>query len=173
MNSLIPLFAAIDLPDKFKAGIGYGMIAVIGCSTIYCFIKCIQGANQLDEGGEGKKKIFSGIAMGVAPWLMVGAFKAAKLDTKLGLDSMMSSLPKLDPEIVDVMSLAIWSIIGVAAVWCTVKCIQGAQMLEHGENGKGKIVSGIAIGLAPWIAVAAMKLSSFSDAIGFSLTGTP
>jgi hypothetical protein len=60
----------------------------------------------------------------------------------------------------------------VAAVWCVIKCINGAQLLEHGENGKGKIVSGLAIGTAPWIAIAAMKISGVWAAIGITLTGS-
>ena len=174
MNSQIPRFfaVAVELPDQFKKGIVYGMIAIIGCSAVYCIIKCIQGAHLLDQGEDGKKKIFSGIAMGVAPWLAVTAFKAAGLDQKIGLDNALSSMPKLDGTISDVLTLAVWAVIGIAAVWCVIKCINGAQLLEHGENGKGKIVSGLAIGAAPWIAIAAMKISGFWDAIGITLTGS-
>jgi len=166
----LPLAAAVELPAQFKSGIVYGMVAIIACSAIYCIIKCIQGAHMLDQGEDGKKKIFSGIAMGVTPWLAVTAFKAAGLDKKIGLDSALSSLPKLDSDISDVLTLAVWAVIGIAAVWCVIKCINGAQLLEHGESGKGKIVSGLAIGAAPWIAIAAMKLSGFWDAIGITLT---
>jgi hypothetical protein len=163
------LLAEYQLPDQFKANVAYGMLVVMAVAAVFCVIKCIQGAHMLDQGEDGKKKIYSGIAIGLAPWLALAAFQATGLADKIGFSDGLKSVKKLDPQILDVFELAIWAAIGIAAVWCVIKCVNGANMLEHGEDGKKKIFSGLAIAAAPWIAIAALNASGFWDALGLKL----
>ena len=46
---------------------------------------------------------------------------------------------------------------------------RGAELLEHGEDGKKRIFSGLAIAAAPWLAFFALNLSGFWDALGLKL----
>ena len=170
MNRLVtPVVAEYQIPQQFKDNISYGLMMVIGVAAVFCVIKCIQGADMLDRGEDGKKKIYSGIAVGVAPWLALAAFQTTGLAEKIGFSLVPASLQKLDARVIDVLELALWAIIGVAAIWCVIKCVHGANLLEHGEDGKRKIFSGLAIGAAPWIAMGALKLSGFWDALGLQL----
>jgi len=59
-----------------------------------------------------------------------------------------------------------WVVVGVALIWCVAKCVQGADMLDRGEDGKKKIYSGIAIAAAPWIAVGALKMTGLWTTLG-------
>lgn len=161
--------AAAGLPQKVKDNLSYGLLVVIAAAAVYCVIKCIQGADLLDRGEDGKKKIYSGIAIGMAPWLGVAAFEATGLWQTLGLSLVPSNVVKLPPQLIDVIQLACWAVIGIAAIWCIAKCIRGAEMLEHGEDGKKRIFSGLAIAAAPWLAFFALNLSGFWDALGLKL----
>jgi len=165
---LLPL-AAFELPAKVKDNLSYGILVIVAVAAVFCVIKCIQGADMLDRGEAGKKKIYAGIAMGMAPWLAVAAFEATGLWSTLGLSLVPSGVVKLPPQLVDVVQLATWAIIGIAALWCIAKCVNGAAMLEKGENGKAKIFSGLAIAAAPWLAIFALNLSGFWDALGLRL----
>lgn len=169
MSYPTPPLAAFDLPQQFKDNLSYGLLVIVAVSAVFCIIKCIQGADLLDRGGEGKKKIISGIAIGIAPWLAIAAFKATKLWEKLGLSLDAGSANKLPAELIDVIQLATWAIIGIAAIWCVIKCIAGANLLEHGEEGKKKIFSGLAIAAAPWVAICALNMSGFWQALGLQL----
>ncbi len=171
MNTWNPTIvaAAFQIPQQFKDGISYGMMMIMALSAVFCIIKCIQGADMLDQGEDGKKKIFSGIAIGMAPWLALAAFKATGLDQKIGLSVVPSSGMQLDQKVLDVVELAMWAVIGISAIWCVAKCVSGANALEHGEDGKKKIVSGLAIGAAPWLAIGALKLGGFWDALHLTL----
>lgn len=160
---------AFEIPANFKQNLATGLFVVMGVAAVFCVIKCIQGAHLLDHGEDGKKKIYSGIAMGAAPWLALAAFKATGLADKIGLGDAMNSVQRLDPKVVDILELAMWAIIGIAAVWCVIKCVHGANQLELGEDGKKTIVSGLAIGAAPWVAIAALNASGFWDALGLQL----
>lgn len=168
-GSFVPVLA-VELPDQFKANVAYGMLAIIGIASVFCVIKCIHGADMLDQGEDGKKKIYSGIAIGAAPWLALAAFKVSGFADKLGFTLDAGNIEHLDPKVVDVLTLAMWAVIGIAAIWCIVKCVAGANALEHGEDGKRKIISGLAIGAAPWLAISALKLSGFWAALGIQLT---
>jgi uncharacterized membrane protein YuzA (DUF378 family) len=170
INPTLTLFAEFQIPTQFKDNLAYGLMMVIGVAAVFCVIKCIQGADMLDQGEDGKKKIYSGLAVGVAPWLGLAAFKATGLDEKIGFTLAPTSLQKLDSKVIDVLTLALWAVIGIAAIWCVIKCVNGANELEHGENGKKKIFSGLAIGAAPWLAISALKLSGFWEALGIQLT---
>lgn len=161
--------AAFTLPERFKDNLSYGMLVIIAVAAVFCIIKCIQGADMLDRGEEGKKKIYSGIAIGVSPWLAVAAFEATGLWSTLGLSLVPSGVSPLPAQLLDVVQLATWAIIGIAAIWCVIKCLAGANELEHGEDGKAKIFSGLAIAAAPWIAIVALNLSGFWDALGLRL----
>lgn len=163
------LVAAFTIPEKFKENLSYGMLVIIAVAAVYSIIKCIQGADMLDHGEDGKKKIYSGIAIGMAPWLAMAAFQATGLWSTLGLTLVPGSVSALPQELIDVIQLATWAVIGIAAIWCVVKCVAGANMLEHGEDGKTKIFSGLAIAAAPWIAIAALNLSGFWNALGLRL----
>lgn len=163
------VMAAFTMPSQFKDNLSYGMLVIIAVAAVFCIIKCIQGADMLDHGEDGKKKIYSGVAIGVAPWLAVAAFEATGLWGTLGLSLVPSGVSPLPAQLLDVIQLAVWAIIGVAAIWCVIKCIAGANQLEHGEDGKAKIFSGLAIAAAPWIAIVAMNLSGFWDALGLRL----
>ncbi len=167
--NLTPLLAEFVIPEQFKNNIAYGLLVVIAVAAVFCIIKCVQGADMLDRGEDGKKKIYSGIAVGVAPWLALAAFQATELDEKIGFTLVPGDLPPLDPKVTDVVQLALWAIIGIAAIWCVIKCVNGANMLEHGEDGKKKIFSGLAIAAAPWIAITALKLSGFWEALNIQL----
>lgn len=160
---------AFTLPERIKENLSYGLLVIIAVAAVFCVIKCIQGADLLDRGEDGKKKIYSGIAVGVAPWLAVAAFEATGLWKSLGLSLVPSSVAKLPSELVDVIQLATWAVIGIAVIWCVIKCVAGANELEHGENGKKKIFSGLAIAAAPWIAIFALNMSGFWDALGLQL----
>ncbi len=168
MNTRISV-AAFTMPPKFNENLTYGMLVIIAVAAVFCVIKCIQGADMLDHGEDGKKKIYSGIAIGVAPWLGVAAFEATGLWKTLGLTLVPSGMATLPQQLIDVVQLAMWAVIGVAAIWCIIKCIAGANQLEQGEDGKKKIFSGLAIAAAPWIAVLALNLSGFWDALGLQL----
>jgi len=166
---LSPPLAAFELPAKVKDNLSYGILVIVAVAAVFCIIKCIQGADMLDRGEAGKKKIYAGIAVGMAPWLAVAAFEATGLWSTLGLSLVPSGVVKLPPQLVDVVQLAAWAIIGIAALWCIAKCVNGAAMLEKGEDGKGKIFSGLAIAAAPWLAIFALNLSGFWDALGLRL----
>ncbi len=162
-------FAAFTMPQKVKDNISYGLLVVIAASAVYCVIKCIQGADMLDQGEHGKKKIYSGIAIGMAPWLAVAAFEATGLWKTLDISLVPSGVVKLPDQLVDVVQLSMWAIIGVAALWCVAKCVNGADMLEKGEDGKRKIFSGLAIAASPWLAIFSLNLSGFWDVLGLKL----
>ena len=166
---IVPAFAAFTMPDKLKSNLSYGLLILIAVAAVFCVIKCIQGADMLDRGEAGKKKIYSGIAIGVAPWLAVAAFEATGLWSTLGLSLVPTATEKLPPQLIDVVQLAVWAVIGISAIWCVAKCINGAAMLERGEDGKRKIFSGLAIAAAPWVAIMALNLSGFWDALGLKL----
>jgi hypothetical protein len=68
-----------------------------------------------------------------------------------------------------VVQLSTWAIIGISAIWCIAKCVNGADMIEKGEDGKRKIFSGLAIAAAPWLAIFALNLSGFWDSLGLKL----
>lgn len=163
--------AQIEVPDQVKKNISLGMFVIIAISGVYCIIKCIQGADMLDRGENGKKKIFSGIAMGMAPWLAIGALKTTKLWEGLGISETPTGQDLLPDQLKDSIQLACWAIIGISAIWCIAKCMQGAEMLEKGEMGKKKIFSGIAIAAAPWVALGALNLSGYWDDLGLKLVG--
>jgi hypothetical protein len=169
MNSIPLYLAAFAVPQNIKDNLSYGLLVIIAVAAMFCIIKCIHGADMLDNGEDGKKKIYSGIAIGIAPWLAVAGFQATGMWATLGLSLVPSQVVKLDSQIVDVLQLALWAVIGIAAIWCVIKCINGANMLEQGEDGKRKIFSGLAIAAAPWIAVSALKMSGFWDALGLTL----
>ncbi len=162
-------FSAFTMPAKVKDNISYGLLVIIAVSAVYCVIKCIQGADLLDRGEDGKKKIYSGIAIGMAPWLAVAAFEATGLWKTLDISLVPSGIVKLPDQLIDVVQLAVWAIIGIAAIWCVAKCVTGADMIEKGENGKQKIFSGLAIAAAPWLAIFALNLSGFWDALGLKM----
>lgn len=163
------VLAAFELPQSVKDNLSYGLLVIIAISAVFCIIKCIQGADMLDSGEDGKKKIYSGIAIGVAPWLGIAAFQATGLWKTLELSLVPGSIGKLPDELINVIQLASWAIIGIAAIWCIAKCVSGANLLENGEDGKRKIFSGLAIAAAPWIAFTALNLSGFWDALGLKL----
>lgn len=170
MSTSIPLvIAEFQIPEKLKDNLSYGLLVIIAVAAVFCIIKCIQGADMLDHGEDGKKKIYSGIAIGVAPWLGIAGFEATGLWKTLGLSLVPGSVAKLPDELIDVVQLAAWAVIGIAAIWCVIKCVAGANQLEHGEDGKKKIFSGLAIAAAPWIAILALNLSGFWDALGLQL----
>jgi uncharacterized membrane protein len=170
MSTSTPLLLAdFTMPEKFKDNLSYGLLVIIAVAAVFCIIKCIQGADMLDQGEDGKKKIYSGIAIGVAPWLGMAAFDATGLWKTLGLSLVPSSMGKLPDQLIAVIQLATWAVIGIAVMWCIAKCIAGANQLEHGEDGKKKIFSGLAIAAAPWIGIAALNLSGFWDALGLKL----
>lgn len=166
---ILTLPLAVELPAKVKDNLSYGILVIIAVAAVFCIIKCIQGADMLDRGEAGKKKIYAGIAVGMAPWLAVGAFEATGLWGTLDLSLVPSSVVQLPAQLVDVVQLATWAVIGVAALWCIAKCVNGAAMLEKGEDGKGKIFSGLAIAAAPWVAIFALNLSGFWEALGLRL----
>lgn len=168
-TTLLPVLAAFTMPQNVKDNLSYGLLVIIAVAAVFCIIKCIQGADMLDGGEDGKKKIYSGIAIGVAPWLAVAAFEATGLWNTLGLSLVPSTVAKLPPELIDVIQLAMWAVIGIAAIWCVVKCIAGANLLEQGEDGKRKIFSGLSIAAAPWIGILALNASGFWDALGLQL----
>lgn len=168
-NELSLVLGAFALPAKVKDNISYGLLVVIAAAAVYCVIKCIQGADMLDKGEPGKKKIYSGIAIGMAPWLAVAAFEATGLWKTLDISLVPSGVVKLPTELVDVVQLATWAIIGIATVWCVAKCVHGADLLEKGEDGKKKIFSGLAIAAAPWMAIFSLNLSGFWDVLGLKL----
>lgn len=170
MDSALLYFAvAFTMPEKFKDNLSYGLLVIVAAAAVFCVIKCIQGADMLDQGEDGKKKIYSGIAIGVAPWLGMAAFDATGLWKTLGLSLVPSGVTPLPAQLIDVIQLATWAVIGIAAIWCIAKCIAGASQLEHGEDGKKKIFSGLAIAAAPWIAIVALNFSGFWDALGLKL----
>ncbi len=158
-----------QMPDKLKNNLSYGLLVIVAVAAVFCIIKCIQGADMLDHGEDGKKKIYSGIAIGVAPWLGIAGFEATGLWRTLGLSLVPEEVTALPDQLVDVVQLATWAVIGISAVWCVIKCVAGANELEHGEDGKKKIFSGLAIAAAPWIAILALNLSGFWDALGLQL----
>ncbi|HVU34394.1 MAG TPA: hypothetical protein VHE61_13245 [Opitutaceae bacterium] len=169
MNPFHSPALAFQLPARIKDNLSYGMLVIIAVAAVFCVIKCIEGADMLDRGEDGKKKIYSGIAIGVAPWLAVAAFEMTGLWGALGLDLVPQGVGALPSQLVDVIQLASWAVIGVAAIWCVIKCVDGANRLEHGEDGKKTIFSGLAIAAAPWVAILALNMSGFWDALGLRL----
>lgn len=167
--SMVIAASGFSMPQKLNDNLSYGMLVIIAVAAVFCVIKCIQGADMLDRGEDGKKKIYSGIAIGVAPWLAMAAFEATGLWQTLGLSLVPSGVAKLPDQLIKVVTLALWAVIGVAAIWCIIKCIDGANELEKGEDGKKKIFSGLAIAAAPWIAIVALNMSGFWDALGLQL----
>lgn len=169
MNTINNLTLAFTLPPDVSKNISYGILIIIAVSAVFCIIKCINGADMIDRGEDGKKRIYSGIAIGIAPWLAIAAFKATGIWTALGVSLVPSGMVALPTQLVDTIQLATWAIIGIALIWSIAKCIAGADQLEKGEDGKKKIFSGLAIGAAPWIAILSMNMSGFWDALGLKL----
>lgn len=163
------VFAEFEIPEKLKNNLSYGLLVIIAVAAVFCIIKCIQGADMLDHGEDGKKKIYSGIAIGVAPWIGIAGFEATGLWKTLGLSLVPEEVTSLPDQLIDVVQLATWAVIGIAAIWCVIKCVAGANELENGEDGKKKIFSGLAIAAAPWVAILALNLSGFWDALGLKL----
>ena len=163
MNTLFPF--AYVLPENVTKNIAFGLLIIVAVAGVFCIIKCIQGADMLDRGEDGKKKIYSGIAIGMAPWIAIAAFRATNLAGFLNF-SDFSSLGTLPPEFVDATQIALWIVVGIALIWCVAKCIQGADMLDRGADGKKKIFSGIAIAAAPWIAIGALKATGIWVSLG-------
>jgi uncharacterized membrane protein len=168
MTPLLVL-AEFEIPEKLKNNLSYGLLVIIAVAAVFCIIKCIQGADMLDRGEDGKKKIYSGIAIGVAPWIGIAGFEATGLWKTLGLSLVPEEVTALPDQLIDVVQLATWAVIGIAAIWCVIKCVAGANELENGEDGKKKIFSGLAIAAAPWVAILALNLSGFWDALGLKL----
>lgn len=172
MNAPTPFLFLADfsLPQNVRDNFSYGLLVIVAVSAVFCVIKCIQGADMLDHGEDGKKKIYSGIAIGMAPWLGIAAFQATGLWKTLDLSLVPGSVAKLPDELVAVIQLATWAVIGIAAIWCIAKCVSGANLIEQGEQGTKKIFSGLAIAAAPWVAIAALNMSGFWQALGLKLT---
>lgn len=168
-NFAMILLGTFSMPEELKNNLSYGLLVIIAVAAVFCVIKCIQGADMLDQGEDGKKKIYSGIAIGMAPWLGVAAFKATGLWDTLGLSLVPGNVVKLPDKLVDVIQLATWAVIGISGIWCVIKCVAGANALEQGEEGKKKIFSGLAIAAAPWIAIFALNMSGFWDALNLKL----
>jgi uncharacterized membrane protein len=168
MTPLLVL-AEFEIPEKLKNNLSYGLLVIIAVAAVFCIIKCIQGADMLDRGEDGKKKIYSGIAIGVAPWIGIAGFEATGLWKTLGLSLVPEEVTALPDQLIDVVQLATWAVIGIAAIWCVIKCVAGANELENGEDGKKKIFSGLAIAAAPWVAILALNLSGFWYALGLKL----
>jgi uncharacterized membrane protein len=168
--TLVLAQAAVEsvIPEEFKNNLSYGILIIIAVAAVFCIIKCIQGADMLDRGEDGKKKIYSGIAIGMAPWLAVAAFKATGVWDKLGIKIKPEGI-ELPPKLRATVQLSLWAIIGISAIWCVAKCINGANELERGEDGKKKIFSGLAIAAAPWIGIAALNLTGLWDALNLQL----
>ena len=168
MNTLC--LAAYTLPQNLTKNIAYGMLVVIAVTAVFCIIKCIQGADMLDRGEDGKKKIYSGIAIGMAPWIAMAAFQATGMWEAFGIKlDDLKSIGTLPPNFIDATQLALWVVIGTALIWCVAKCVQGADMLDRGADGKKKIYSGIAIAAAPWIAIGALNVTGLWDGLGLKL----
>ena len=170
MNILPALnIAVVQLPDNVKNTISYSLLVIIAVAAVMCVAKCINGANALDRGEEGKMKIMSGIMIGMAPWLGVGAFQATGLWNRLGVSLVPNGVVRLPTELIDVVTYTMWAIIGFAVCMCVAKVVNGSNALDRGEEGKMKIFSGLAIGAAPWIAILALNMSGFWDALGLQL----
>lgn len=159
----------IEIPDALKKNVSFGILVIIAIAAVFCIIKCIQGADMIDRGEDGKKKIYSGIAIGMAPWLGVAAFKATGMWDRLNLQIESPGANALPDKLKITIQLSVWVIIGISAIWCIAKCIDGANQLERGEDGKRKIFSGLAIAAAPWIGIAALNLTGFWDSMGLQL----
>jgi len=158
--------AQLAIPQELKDNISYGLLILIAVAAVFCVIKCVSGADMIDRGEEGKKKIYSGIAIGMAPWIAIAAFQATSLWDSLGLSLTPSTLVALPPKFVSATQVAMWVVVGIAFIWCVAKCVEGADMLDRGEDGKKKIYSGIAIAAAPWIAIGALNITGFWDKLG-------
>jgi len=158
--------AQVDIPQQLKDNISYGLLVLIAVAAVFCVIKCVNGADMIDRGEDGKKKIYSGIAISMAPWIAIAAFKATDMWSKLDLSLTPSTLVALPPKFVSATQVAMWVVVGIAFIWCVAKCVEGADMLDRGEDGKKKIYSGIAIAAAPWIAIGALNVTGFWEKLG-------
>jgi uncharacterized membrane protein len=165
MNILCLAALKDNLPPELLKNISFGLLIIIAVAGVFCIIKCVQGADMLDRGEDGKKKIYSGIAIGMAPWIAIAAFRATNLADVLGLQDF-KSLGKLPQQLIDATQVALWIVVGIALIWCVAKCVEGADMLDRGADGKKKIYSGIAIAAAPWIAVGALNATGLWSDLG-------
>lgn len=169
MISSLCIAQMVSVPQQAKDMISYGLITVVAFAAVFCVIKCIQGADKLERGEEGKKTIASGVLVGAAPWVAKAAFEATGLWARMGLSMVPSGVVALPPEVINAITLTFWFIVCIALVFCVAKVIGGSMAIDRGEEGKVKIFSGIAIAAAPWIGVGAMKMSGFWDALGLVL----
>jgi len=63
MNILCLAALKDNLPPELLKNISFGLLVIIAVAGVFCIIKCVQGADMLDRGEDGKKKIYSGIAI--------------------------------------------------------------------------------------------------------------
>ncbi len=165
--SPLPL-AAIELPERFSNLILLAIMAVLAGCTIAAMVKIGIGFKQWIRGEDAFAEIKSGFLIAAVPWAVQAAFHGVKLYDNLGID-LESNTQLLPAEMSDLLQYGLWIIIALFLAIAMYVGIEGAQRTSRGEEGMRMIWGAFGIAGAPWLMIAAFKLSGFWDAFGIKL----
>ena len=164
---LVPL-AEIALPKNFSNAILLAIIAVLAGCTITAMIKIGNGFKQWIRGEDAFAEIKSGFLISAVPWAVQSAFRGVGLYDKLGINLQVSQ-DFLPVEIRSLIQYALWIVIALFLAIAMYVGIEGAQKTSRGEDGMRMIWGAFGIAGAPWLMIAAFKLSGFWDSFGINL----
>jgi hypothetical protein len=160
--------AAIEVPEKFGQIIVFSVMVVLAGCTITALIKIGMGFKQWIRGEDAFAEIKSGFLIAAVPWAVQAAFVGVHLYEKLGIQfpPTKSILPT---ELQELLQYGLWIVIAIFLAIAMYIGLEGAQKTSRGEDGMRMIWGAFGIAGAPWLMVAAFKLSGFWDAFGFQL----
>ena len=131
-------------------------------------IKIAMGFKQWIRGEDAFAEIKSGLLIAAVPWAVQAAFSGVGLYQKLNI-TIPPAEPLLPPELVTLLQYGLWIVIGLFLALAMYVGIEGAQKTSRGEDGMRMIWGAFGIAGAPWLMVAAFKVSGFWDAFGIRL----
>lgn len=164
----VPVFGQIALPSNFSNMIILSIMAVLAGCTVTAMIKIGMGFKQWIRGEDAFAEIKSGFLIAAVPWAVQAAFAGVGLFQRLGVQ-FPPSQPMLPSEMSSLLQYGLWIVIAVFLAIAMFVGIEGAQRTSRGEDGMRMIWGAFGIAGAPWLMIAAFKLSGFWDAFGVRL----
>jgi hypothetical protein len=162
------LAQSIQLPSKFSNMIVFSIMAVLAGCTITAMIKIGMGFKQWIRGEDAFAEIKSGFLIAAVPWAVQAAFNGVGLFANFGIQFPPTS-PMLPTELSTLLQYGLWIVIAIFLAIAMYVGIEGAQRTSRGEDGMRMIWGAFGIAGAPWLMIAAFKLSGFWDAFGIQL----
>jgi hypothetical protein len=162
------VFAQISLPTNFSNIIILSIMAVLAACTITAMIKIGMGFKQWIRGEDAFAEIKSGFLIAAVPWAVQAAFSGVGLYQKLGVQ-IPPSQQLLPQEMINLLQYGLWIVISIFLAIAMYVGIEGAQRTSRGEDGMRMIWGAFGIAGAPWLMIAAFKVSGFWDAFGINL----